>query len=574
MAKTFAAGEGGHLEEHNKWAQLIEDLEDPNTDPDKYPALQGPPGPPGEDGKSAYEQWLEAGNSGTENDFLESLKGEPGEPGPPGEDGQNGEDGQTPTALHTTYIEDDIIVDTTEFKFVEAPGHPIENFQSDQLSVHLNGVMLTPDVDYTSSFKKFDVSPSGNNELTITLTQPAAAGDVLIAETLYAFNSGGGGGTIPGPAGEDGKSAYEIAVENGFVGTEQEWLDSLQGADGPPGESAYEVAVDNGFVGTESEWLDSLQGEDGKGVQIKGTVASSADLAALSATAEDGDIYIALDTGDGWVYDADADDWTNIGPIRGPEGPEGPEGDSAYEVWLDAGNSGTVDDYLDSLKGDAGADGSNGTDGAPGEDGADGKGWTGGSYSSGTGKVTFTSDDGLGFETGDLRGEDGADGQDSTVPGPKGDPFEYEDFTPEQLAGLVGPPGPPVDLPLADAAAKVLTSTGTGEGDYAWEDPQAPGDVLPVPDAADKVLTSTGTTAGDYEWADAAGGIDLTSEREAQLIQGDGSGGWATGMALKVVQDLPADDDPNYAVGDVDPKGSSWGDFTTSGDEQDSGTYT
>lgn len=42
--------------------------------------------------------------------------------------------------------------------------------------------------------------------------------------------SGGGGGT-----GADGKSAYEIAVENGFVGTELEWLDSLEGADGPPG---------------------------------------------------------------------------------------------------------------------------------------------------------------------------------------------------------------------------------------------------------------------------------------------------------------------------------------------------
>lgn len=26
-----------------------------------------------------------------------------------------------------------------------------------------------------------------------------------------------------------GKSAYQIAVENGFVGTEQEWLDSLKG---------------------------------------------------------------------------------------------------------------------------------------------------------------------------------------------------------------------------------------------------------------------------------------------------------------------------------------------------------
>ena len=32
--------------------------------------------------------------------------------------------------------------------------------------------------------------------------------------------------------GENGKSAYEIAVENGFIGTEQEWLDSLHGQDG------------------------------------------------------------------------------------------------------------------------------------------------------------------------------------------------------------------------------------------------------------------------------------------------------------------------------------------------------
>ena len=34
-----------------------------------------------------------------------------------------------------------------------------------------------------------------------------------------------------GIKGEDGKSAYQIAVENGFVGTEVEWLASLKGAD-------------------------------------------------------------------------------------------------------------------------------------------------------------------------------------------------------------------------------------------------------------------------------------------------------------------------------------------------------
>lgn len=32
--------------------------------------------------------------------------------------------------------------------------------------------------------------------------------------------------------GEDGKSAYQIAVENGFEGTEEEWLDSLKGKNG------------------------------------------------------------------------------------------------------------------------------------------------------------------------------------------------------------------------------------------------------------------------------------------------------------------------------------------------------
>lgn len=30
-----------------------------------------------------------------------------------------------------------------------------------------------------------------------------------------------------GPAGPGGKSAYEIAVANGFIGTEQEWLEAL-----------------------------------------------------------------------------------------------------------------------------------------------------------------------------------------------------------------------------------------------------------------------------------------------------------------------------------------------------------
>ena len=36
---------------------------------------------------------------------------------------------------------------------------------------------------------------------------------------------------VPGLPGKDGKSAYEIAVEQGFVGTVDEWLESLKGRD-------------------------------------------------------------------------------------------------------------------------------------------------------------------------------------------------------------------------------------------------------------------------------------------------------------------------------------------------------
>ena len=80
------------------------------------------------------------------------------------------------------------------------------------------------------------------------------AGAILKIKDIY-------GNWVESPA-ITGSSAYEIAVKNGFKGTEAEWLKSLSG-DGKDGKSAYEVAVKNGFEGTEAEWLKSLNG-DGK----------------------------------------------------------------------------------------------------------------------------------------------------------------------------------------------------------------------------------------------------------------------------------------------------------------------
>ena len=63
---------------------------------------------------------------------------------------------------------------------------------------------------------------------------------------------------------ENGLSAYELAVQYGYEGTVQEWLDSLNG------KSAYEIAKENGYSGTETDWTASLKATAGKdGVGIK-----------------------------------------------------------------------------------------------------------------------------------------------------------------------------------------------------------------------------------------------------------------------------------------------------------------
>lgn len=63
---------------------------------------------------------------------------------------------------------------------------------------------------------------------------------------------------INGEDGKPGEDAYQIAVENGFEGTEIEWLESLEGLDGT---DAYSLALLEGFIGTRAEWLASLKGD-------------------------------------------------------------------------------------------------------------------------------------------------------------------------------------------------------------------------------------------------------------------------------------------------------------------------
>ncbi len=107
------------------------------------------------------------------------------------------------------------------------------------------------------------------------------------------------------------KSAYEIAVENGFTGSEEEWLASMRGDEG---KSAYELYCDLfGYEGTEEQWLIDLRtgalisfkvtfdldgGETPEGFVAAVTVPGGSFL-DLKTPTRDGYTFVGWWTGDG-----------------------------------------------------------------------------------------------------------------------------------------------------------------------------------------------------------------------------------------------------------------------------------
>lgn len=97
------------------------------------------------------------------------------------------------------------------------------------------------------------------------------------------------------------------------------------------------------------------KGTDGTSVNILGSYDSYEALKQAHPTGNIGDAYIVK--GDMYVWNEEEQDWVDVGDIQGPAGKDGLDGDdgkSAYQIWLDNGNIGTEQDYLDSLKGEDG----------------------------------------------------------------------------------------------------------------------------------------------------------------------------------------------------------------------------
>lgn len=118
-----------------------------------------------------------------------------------------------------------------------------------------------------------------------------------------------------------GKSAYEIACDHGFTGTEEEWLLSLQGEKGERGEkgekgeegqstvleSLYEEAVANGFEGDIFDFVEQSLSGGNKPAQGVAYAANKAVLSAVSifSVIEKGGTSIGLSLGAGVIYSLD-----------------------------------------------------------------------------------------------------------------------------------------------------------------------------------------------------------------------------------------------------------------------------
>ena len=136
-----------------------------------------------------------------------------------------------------------------------------------------------------------------------------------------------------------GSTEGAVITKDDISVTEETSPSASAGEDLPRGKSAYEIAKENGFNGTEAEWLASLKGEPG----------------AAGASGKDGENGKTPYVGDNGNWYIGADDTGK--PSRGAKGDKGEKGEKG-----DTGAQG-----IQGEKGDTGAQGPQGAAGADGK---------------------------------------------------------------------------------------------------------------------------------------------------------------------------------------------------------------
>ncbi|NME21812.1 collagen-like protein [Lactobacillus reuteri] len=342
-------------------SQWLESLKKGPAGPQGQPGKDGKNGIDGKDGKSAYELAKEQGFEGTESEWLKSLVGPEGHQGPqglPGKDGKNGIEGpQGPQGLPGKDGKNGKDGLTPTFKFGPVVTLPSGSEAKADLTKNDDG-------SYTINLS-IPAGPKGEtggiNQVvkpdlsigtvqTVASDQNASASLTKTGETGYAINL-----SIPaGPAGKsgvdgkpgkdgsdgkpgaDGKSAYELAVTQGFKGDLTSWLESLRGPQGEQGEQgpAGKDGERGPVIWQSSETVNSRGGSYEFAIsqltsQVVNVTPAAGDV-IIAQTSAGSNVAFIIASQDGATAKIDS----NVIRLTGNAGTDGAPGSNGHSVWM------------------------------------------------------------------------------------------------------------------------------------------------------------------------------------------------------------------------------------------------
>lgn len=336
-------------------------------------------------GKTAYEYAVEQGYTGTEEDFGRMLAEVPNAVKDAKQAVKDSKEvlQNPPKIVDGNWYIYDYVNDTYQDSGINAVGDAFTIVKTYPSIQAMEDDYNNPEVK-TGQFVMIDTGDVENEEDSRLY---------LKGDTEWKFIS-----DLSGAQGIQGLSAYQVAVQHGFEGTEAEWLISLKGEKGETGPKGDKgdtgekgATGERGPQGLQGErGLQGVQGEQGEpgiqgpvgpkgekgdqgeqgpqgpkgetgpqgpkgdtgsGLNIKGELDSETELPQEGVSGDawliSGNLYVYV--GENGNVESNPK-WSNVGSIQGPQGPVGPKGE----------------------QGEPGPKGEPGANGAPGEQGPKG----------------------------------------------------------------------------------------------------------------------------------------------------------------------------------------------------------
>lgn len=346
-------------------------------------------------GKTAYEYAVEQGYTGTEEDFGRMLAEVPNAVKDAKQAIKDSKEvlQNPPKIVDGNWYIYDYVNDTYQDSGINAVGDAFTIVKTYSSVQAMEDDYNNPEVK-TGQFVMIDTGDVENEEDSRLY---------LKGDTEWKFIS-----DLSGAQGIQGLSAYQVAVQHGFEGTEDEWLISLKGEKGETGPKGDKgdtgekgATGERGPQGLQGErGLQGVQGEKGEpgiqgpvgpkgeqgeqgiqgiqgpqgepgpqgpkgdtgsGLNIKGELDSESQLPQEGVSGDawliSGNLYVYV--GENGNIESNPK-WSNVGSIQGPAGPQGPVGSKGEQ-----GEPGP--------KGEPGADGAPGAQGPKGDPGQKGE---------------------------------------------------------------------------------------------------------------------------------------------------------------------------------------------------------